>query len=74
MIWFTTGTTTGPGLTVIEKVTGNPVQVVPELVKAGVTVMVADWGVVPVFVAVKEGILPDPLAARPTEVFELVQL
>ena len=58
----------------IEKEVAMPVQVVPELVNAGVTVMVVDWGVVPVFVAVKEGILPDPAAAKPMEVFELIQL
>ena len=39
----------------------------------GVTVTVAVTGAVPVFVAVNEGMLPLPLAARPIEVVLLVQ-
>lgn len=62
------------GFTVMVKVTGVPVQVVPPLVKLGVTVIVAVTGAVPVLVAVNEAILPVPLAARPIEVVLFVQL
>ena len=62
------------GVTVIVNVVGEPVQVVPPLVYVGVTVIVAVTGAVVVFTAVKEGILPVPLAARPIEVVLLVQL
>lgn len=48
---------------------GTPVQ--PSAV--GVTVMVATCVVVPLLVAVKDGILPVPLAARPIVVFVFVQ-
>jgi hypothetical protein len=58
----------GRGLTVIVKVIAVPVHEFAE----GVTVMVAVNGLLPVFVAVKAGILPVPLAAKPIEVFELV--
>jgi hypothetical protein len=40
----------------------------------GVITMVAVIGVAPVFVAVKEGIFPDPLAARPMAVLLFVQV
>ena len=36
--------------------------------------IVAVTGVIPVFTAVNEGMLPDPLAARPIDVLLLVQL
>ena len=39
----------------------------------GVTVTVAVTGAVPVFVAVKDGIFPVPLAARPIDGVLLVQ-
>ena len=48
--------------------TGVPVQPLA----AGVTVIVAITGTVPVLVAVKEAILPVPLAASPMEVVLLV--
>ena len=51
-----------------------PVQVFPALVKAGVTVIVAVIGLVPVLWAVKERICPVPLAGIPIEGSELVQL
>ena len=51
-----------------------PVQVTPALVYEGVTVMEAETGAVAVFVARKEAISPVPLAGRPMEVFEFVQL
>jgi hypothetical protein len=40
----------------------------------GVTVMVAITGAVPVLVAVKEGIFPDPLPARPMDGVELTHV
>lgn len=51
-------------------VTGVPVQAPT----AGVTVMVATTGAVPVLVAVKDAILPVPLAANPIEGVLFVQL
>lgn len=72
-VWFATGSTTGVGATVIVKISGVPVQVTP-LVYAGVTVIVAVTGVVPVLVAVNDGRLPVPLAARPIDGVLFVQL
>jgi len=40
----------------------------------GVTVIVADIGIVPVFEALKPGIFPEPLAPIPMAVFEFVQV
>lgn len=60
----------GVGFTVIVKLTGVPVQVP----SAGVTVMVATTGAVPVFTALNEAILPVPLAAKPTDGVLFVQL
>ena len=51
-------------------VSGIPVQPTAE----GVTVIAAVTGVLPVFIAVNDAILPLPLAARPIDVFVLVQL
>jgi hypothetical protein len=62
------------GLTVMVNVIGVPLQVPPALVKLGVTVMVATIGAVDPLVAVKEGIFPVPLAARPIAGALLVQL
>jgi len=39
-----------------------------------VTVIVDDICVLPVFVAINEGTLPDPLEASPIAVFELLQV
>ena len=55
--------TTAVGLTVMVKVISGPVQ--PLFV--GVTLMVAVMGAVVLLVAVKPGILPEPLAASPME-------
>jgi len=55
---------------VIVKVIAALVHPLPE----AVTVIVATIGVAPALVAVKEGILPVPLAARPIPVALLVQL
>jgi hypothetical protein len=62
------------GLTVMVKVWGVPLQETPFTEFTGVTVMVELIGAVPVLVAVKEDILPVPLAARPIAVLELVQV
>ena len=62
------------GFTVMLKEAVFPVHVRPALVNVGVTVMVAITGAVAVLVTVNEEILPVPLAARPMEVFELIQL
>ena len=55
-------------------VVGVPVQVAPPLVYFGVTVIVATTGAVPVLIAVKEAILPVPVAASPIDGVLLVQL
>src|SRR6185503_14982675 len=60
------------GFTVIVNVTGKPPQPVPLL--AGVTVMVAITGFVPVLTAVKGVISPDPLAGSPIAGVSLVQV
>ena len=65
-----TASTVGVGFTVIVKVAGVPGQ--PFAV--GVTVTVAVTGVLPVLVAVNAPMLPLPLAARPIEGVEFVQL
>lgn len=52
------------------KVFGVPVQPAA----TGVTVMVAVTGVLPVFLTVKAGIFPQPLAAKPIDVLLFVQL
>ena len=62
------------GFTVIVNVAGDPMQVVPPLVKEGVTVIVAVTADELLFTAVKEGIFPVPLAAKPIEGVSLVQL
>ena len=62
------------GFTVIVKLRGVPVHVTLPLVYAGVTVIVAVTGDVPVLTAPKEAILPVPLAPSPIEVLLFVQL
>lgn len=65
-----TRATVGVGLTVMVKVSG-----VPGTPKAvGVTTTVATTGAVPVLVAVKPEILPDPLAAKPIDGLLLVHV
>ncbi len=61
-------TTEGVGFTVIEKLTGLPTQPVA----LGTTVMLAVTGVMPVLIAVNEGISPLPLPAKPIEVLSFV--
>ena len=55
------------------KVCAVPGQLAPPFVKVGVTVIVAVTGDVPALVAVKEAMLPVPLAARPIDIVLLVQ-
>jgi hypothetical protein len=62
------------GLTVIVKLRGVPLQVTPPLVYAGVTVIVAVTGEVPVLTAVNEAMSPFPLANNPIEGVLFVQL
>ena len=66
--------TTGIGFTVMVKLVDVPVHVTPEFVKIGVIVIVAVTGAVEVLVAGKTRISPEPLAARPMEVWLFVQL
>ncbi len=74
-VWLATGVTAGIGFTVIVKVIGVPVHTAPTLGEVtGVTVMVAVTGVVPLFCAVNEGILPLPAAAKPMDGVLFVQL
>ena len=49
-----------------------PLQVVAPFVKFGVTVIVAVTGAEPLFVAVKDDMLPVPFAARPIDVLSLL--
>ena len=56
------------------KLVGLPVQVTPELVKAGVMVIVPVIGAFVRLVAVKEAMSPVPMAASPMAGFELTQL
>lgn len=56
------------------KVVLAPVQLTPLLVKVGVTVMVAFTGVLPVLIAVNDGMVLLPLAARPIDGSLFVQL
>ena len=72
--WSGTTFTAGTGFTVTVKEVKAPEQESPELVKTGVTVIVAVVGPFVRLVAVKDGISPDPTAASPMDVLELVQL
>ena len=62
------------GLTVMVKVIGVPVQLMPPLVNVGVTVMVAVTGVLPILMAINAGMVLVPLAPRPMDVLLFVQL
>ena len=61
------------GFTVMVNVLGVPEQLVPPLLKTGVTVIVPVMGEVTVFAAVNE-IFPEPVAGKPMPVLLLVQL
>ena len=56
------------------KLRGIPLQVTPPLVYAGVTVIVAVTGAVPLLIAANEAMSPTPLPPRPIEVVLFVQL
>ena len=64
----------GNGLTVMVNVLVGPVQVMPPLVKLGVTVMVAVTGLMVGLMAIKLGILPMPDAPSPILVLLFVQV
>ena len=69
--WLAIAFTDAVGFTVIVKLRGVPAQPKAD---EGVTVMVAVTGAAVVLVAVKDGIFPVPLAARPIDVLLFVQL
>jgi len=69
--WLAIALTVGVGLTVIVNVIAAPAQA---LAVVGVTVIVAVTGAAVLLIAVKLGILPWPLAARPILVLLFVQL
>lgn len=68
--WLLIAFTVAVGFTVMVKVVAGPGQPLAD----GVTVIVAVCTVEVLFVAVKEAILPLPLAVRPIDALELVQL
>ena len=72
--WLARAFTVGMGFTVMAKVAGVPVQVNPVPVNEGVTVILEVTGALVTLVAVKEEMLPVPLAAKPIAGFELTQL
>ena len=72
--WLVTALTVAVGFTDILNVVGVPVQVVPALVKVGVTVMLPVIGFAVALVTVNGAILPVPLAARPIPVLSFTQL
>ena len=65
--WLDTALTVAVGFTIIVKLRGVPLQVMLPLVYAGVTVIVAVIGEVPVFTAANEAMSPVPLADNPIE-------
>ena len=64
----------GDGFTVIVKEVLAPVQVMPQLVKVGVTVMVATTGALVLLRATKAAMFPPPAPAKPMAGMLLVQL
>lgn len=69
-VWSLVGITFGVGLTVMVNVSFCPLQ----LFAFGVTITVAVTGTLVVFIALKDAILPAPLAARPVDTVLFVQL
>ena len=67
--WLAIVLTPGVGLTVIL----NTLDVLLQPLADGVTVIFATDGLLPVFVAVKDAILPVPVAARPMAAILFVQ-
>ena len=63
-----------PGFTVMVKLFVGPLQPTKPFVKVGVTAIVAIIGAELVLLAVKEGMFPVPLAARPIVGWLLVQV
>ena len=72
--WLAGMLTCAVGLTVMVNTWDDPLQFTLALLKRGVTVMVAVTGDEPLFIAVKEVILPLPDAGRPIEVLLFVQV
>ena len=72
--WFATALTTAVGLTVMVNVLDVPTQLTPLLVNVGVTVIVAVTGALVALVAIKDAILPAPVADKPIEGVLLIQL
>ena len=64
-IRFSMVLTCAVGLTVMVKLSSAPEQLMPLLVKVGVTTMVDIIGDVPLLIAAKPSIFPVPLSARP---------
>lgn len=73
-IWFEMAFIFPVGLTVMVNVLDVPTQGTLPLVNVGVTVMVAVTGALVALVAIKEAILPEPVAARPMDGVLLTQL
>lgn len=72
--WLAGWLTLAVGFTVMVNVLDGPLQLIPPLVKVGVTVMVAVTGVLPVLIAINDGIVLAPLAPRPMDGLLFVQL
>ena len=72
--WLAGWLTLAVGFTVIVNVVDGPLQLIPPLVNTGVMVMVAVTGVLPVLMAVNDGIVLAPLAPNPIDRLLLVQL
>ena len=73
-VWLATAFTVAVGLTVMVNVLDVPTQLTPAFVNVGVTVMVAVTGALVVLVAIKDAMLPAPVAANPIDAVLLTQL
>ena len=73
-IWSAGWLTTAVEFTVMVNVLGVPGQLMPPLVNTGVTVMVAVTGVLPVLMAINDGMVLVPLAPNPMDGLLLIQL
>ena len=72
--WFEIAFTFPVGLTVMVNVLEVPTQLTLPLVKVGVTVIVAVTGALVALVAMKEAILPEPVAGKPIDAVLFTQL
>jgi hypothetical protein len=72
-VWLDIEVTVGVGLIVMVKVDAVPVHDTPLFEKVGVTVIVDVTAVFPVFLAVKEAMLPVPLLPKPMDELVFVQ-